>query len=288
MKNFFEDATIICLDGLDCSGKETISEIIQKSDLIKAKYDFIKTISFPNYQQYSTYRDLISNLLDKDTYKFHNDNDKLKDIDKILFEARMFYYNIYNALINVNRYSWDMENSKKRLFIMDRYWQSNLFYQTAKYLMQRFPEDKQIEKHSEKIMLSTVSLLFNEASNFNFPKVDKYFYIKMPIEFIKFFLSKKANKDENENNLNYLIYTKSFYDKYLETVFAVTDDICSYTINTEYENHVYNEDKIEIKTFTDKKDGRLVYAENNNKLYRKLKTTEEIANEIINTILEER
>ena len=288
MKNHFEDATIICLDGLDCSGKETISKIIKESDLINEKYNKIEVISFPDYHEYSIYRDLVSNLLDKNTYKFHNDNSNLKDIDKIIFEARMFYYNIYNGLINVNRTLWDIEKSKKRLIILDRYWYSNLFYQTAKYLMQRFPEDKQIENHSEQIMINTISVLFNEAKNFNFPKVDKYFYIKMPIEFIKHFLSEKTRKDENESNLDYLIYTKSFYDKYLETVFALTDDTRSYTIDTEYEKRIYDEENIEIKTFKDKKDNRLVYAANINKSYQKLKTTKEIANEIIDNILKEK
>ena len=49
MKNYFENATIICLDGLDCSGKETISKLIEKSSKIHDKYDFVKTLSFPNY-----------------------------------------------------------------------------------------------------------------------------------------------------------------------------------------------------------------------------------------------
>ena len=287
MKNFFENATIICLDGLDCSGKETISNLISTNEKIKKRYSLVDTISFPNYSYNTSRRDLISNLLDKDIYKFHNYG-IVKDIDKIIFESRMFYYNIYNGLMNRNyKYSFINENYSNPLFIMDRYWQSNIFYQSAKYLMERFPEDKCINKNSKKILYTTMNTLIYEANMFNFPKVDKYFYIKMPIEFIKYFLEKKKNKDINEENLDYLIYTKSIYDNYIDMIKTYNENTDINIINTEYENKVYNNLETTIKTYTDKKDDRLVYATSINKSYQKLKTTEEIAEEIIDIILED-
>ena len=142
MKNYFEDATIICLDGLDCSGKETISGLIKESEKIQDKYDFIKILSFPNYFDIINAKDMISNLLDPNVYKFHNDGVLAdSDFNRIIFEARMFYYNIYNGLMTNNTYLYERtncENSKRRLFIMDRYWQSNIFYQTSRYLLMQY------------------------------------------------------------------------------------------------------------------------------------------------------
>ena len=88
MKNYFEDATIICLDGLDCSGKETISGLIEESEKIQDKYDFIKILSFPNYFDIINAKDMISNLLDPNVYKFHNDGVLAdSDFNRIIFEA---------------------------------------------------------------------------------------------------------------------------------------------------------------------------------------------------------
>lgn len=296
MKNYFENATIICLDGLDCSGKETISKLIEKSDKIHDKYDFVKTLSFPNYYNMISVSDMISNLLNPDVYKFHTNGVLADDnFNKIIFEARMFYYNIYNGLMTNNTYLYQRtscDKSKRRLFIMDRYWQSNVFYQTSRYLLMQYgekiPDNRKLSFNES---LNDISrALLSEANKFNFPKANKYFYIKMPIEFIEHFLSKKKNKDANELDMTYIKYTKDIYDNHLDLVQTYDNNIKIYTIDAEYERIIH--ERIEyapevIKAFTDKKDDRFVYAVSIDKSYQKLKNTKELAEEIIEKILEE-
>ena len=298
MKNYFENATIICLDGLDCSGKETISKLIEKSNKIHDKYDFVKTLSFPNYFNIvdtMNNKDMISNLLNPDVYKFHNDGVLANaNFDKIIFEARMFYYNIYNGLMSANNHFGKVGeyiDNKRRLFIMDRYWQSNVFYQTSRYLLMRYNK-KIVDKNEFNNSLYDISkILLSEAEKFfNFPKVNKYFYIQMPIEFIEYFLSKKKNKDANELDMTYIRYTKDIYDNHLDLVQTYDDNIKIYTIDAEYERCIH--ERIEyapevINAFTDKKDDRFVYAVSIDKSYQKLKNTKELAEEIIEKILEE-
>lgn len=294
MKNFFEDATIICLDGLDCSGKETISGIIENSKEINSKYDFVRTLSFPNYYNMISVSDMISNLLNPDVYKFHTDGVLAdSDFNRILFEARMFYYNIYNGLMTNNTYLYERtncDNSKRRLFIMDRYWQSNVFYQTSRYLLMQYG-GKIADKREFNESLNDISrALLSEANKFNFPQVNKYFYIKMPIEFIEHFLSKKKNKDANELDMQYIKYTKAIYDNHLDLIQTCDDNIKTYTIDAEYERTIH--ERVEyapevVKAFTDKKDGRFVYAVSVDKSYQKLKSTKELAEEIIKEILKE-
>ena len=67
------------------------------------------------------------------------------------------------------------------------------------------------------------------------------------------------------------------------------DNIKIYTINAEYERCIH--ERIEyapevIKAFTDKKDDRFVYAVSIDKSYQKLKNTKELAEEIIEKILD--
>lgn len=294
MKNYFEDATIICLDGLDCSGKETISGLIKESEKIQDKYDFVKILSFPNYFDIINAKDMISNLLDPNVYKFHNDGVLAdSDFNRIIFEARMFYYNIYNGLMTNNTYLYiktNCENSKRRLFIMDRYWQSNIFYQTSRYLLMQYG-GKIADKREFNESLNDISrALLSEANKFNFPKANKYFYIKMPIEFIEHFLSKKKNKDANELDMQYIKYTKAIYDNHLDLIQTCDDNIKIYTIDAEYERTIHEHVEYApevVKAFTDKKDGRFVYAVSIDKSYQKLKNTKELAEEIIEKILEE-
>ena len=298
MKNYFENATIICLDGLDCSGKETISKLIEKSSKIHDKYDFVKTLSFPNYFNIVdtiNNKDMISNLLNPDVYKFHNDGVLANaNFDKIIFEARMFYYNIYNGLMSANNHFGKVGeyiDNKRRLFIMDRYWQSNVFYQTSRYLLMRYNK-KIVDKNEFNNSLYDISkILLSEAEKFfNFPKVNKYFYIQMPIEFIEYFLSKKKNKDANELDMTYIKYTKDIYDNHLDLVQTYDDNIKIYTINAEYERCIHEHIEYApevINAFTDKKDDRFVYAVSIDKSYQKLKNTKELAEEIIEKILEE-
>ena len=297
MKNYFENATIICLDGLDCSGKETISKLIEKSNKIHDKYDFVKTLSFPNYFNIvdtMNNKDMISNLLNPDVYKFHNDGVLAKhSFSRIIFEARMFYYNIYNGLMSANnrfgKVGEDIDN-KRRLFIMDRYWQSNVFYQTSRYLLMKYNKNIVDKKKFNDSLNKISEILLSETEIFNFPRVNKYFYIQMPIEFIEYFLSKKKNKDANELDMTYIKYTKNIYDNHLDLVKTYDDNIKIYTINAEYERCIH--ERIEyapevIKAFTDKKDNRFVYAVSIDKSYQKLKNTKELAEEIIEKILEE-
>ena len=297
MKNYFENATIICLDGLDCSGKETISKLIEKSSKIHDKYDFVKTLSFPNYFNIvdtMNNKDMISNLLNPDVYKFHNDGVLAKhNFSRIIFEARMFYYNIYNGLMSANNHfgkvGEDIDN-KRRLFIMDRYWQSNVFYQTSRYLLMKYNKNIVDKKKFNDSLNKISEILLSETEIFNFPRVNKYFYIQMPIEFIEYFLSKKKNKDANELDMTYIKYTKNIYDNHLDLVQTYDDNIKIYTIDAEYERFI--NERIEyapevIKAFTDKKDNRFVYAVSIDKSYQKLKNTKELAEEIIEEILKE-
>ena len=294
MENYFENATIICLDGLDCSGKETISKLINESDKIRDKYGFVRTLSFPNYFNIMEAKDMISNLLNPDVYKFHNDGVLAdNDFDKIIFEARMFYYNIYNGLMIANDYYNQIGGNignKRRLFIMDRYWQSNVFYQTSRYLLMKYANKITDKKAFDKSLYDISRALLSEAENFNFPKANKYFYIKMPIEFIEHFLSKKKNKDANELDMQYIKYTKAIYDNHLDLIQTCDDNIKIYTVDAEYERFIH--ERVEyapevIKAFTDKKDGRFVYAVSVDKSYQKLKNTKELAEEIIEEILKE-
>ena len=112
----------------------------------------------------------------------------------------------------------------------------------------------------------------------------------MPIEFIEHFLSKKKNKDANELDMQYIKYTKAIYDNHLDLIQTCDDNIKIYTIDAEYERTIHEHVEYApevVKAFTDKKDGRFVYAVSIDKSYQKLKNTKELAEEIIEKILEE-
>ena len=76
----------------------------------------------------------------------------------------------------------------------------------------------------------------------------------------------------------------------VDLVQTYDDNTKIYTIDAEYERFI--NERIEyapevIKAFTDKKDDRFVYAVSIDKSYQKLKNTKELAEEIIEKILEE-
>ena len=96
------------------------------------------------------------------------------------------------------------------------------------------------------------------------------------------------------NMLKKIEYTKSnLLNKKIENIFICPichNNIKIYTIDAEYERFI--NERIEyapevIKAFTDKKDDRFVYAVSIDKSYQKLKNTKELAEEIIEKILEE-
>ena len=90
--------------------------------------------------------------------------------------------------------------------------------------------------------------------------------------------------------MQYIKYTKAIYDNHLDLIQTCDDNIKIYTIDAEYEKTVH--ERVEyapevVKAFTDKKDGRFVYAVSIDKSYQKLKNTKELAEEIIEEILKE-
>ena len=79
-------------------------------------------------------------------------------------------------------------------------------------------------------------------------------------------------------------------DGTLKGIINFNDNIKIYTIDAEYERTVHEHVEYApevVKAFTDKKDGRFVYAVSIDKSYQKLKNTKELAEEIIEEILKE-
>lgn len=193
---------IICLEGLDCSGKESISK------LLKRKLDGIGKkaliVSFPDYELDDTVSVILNPIMKP--YIFGN--------DMVHIQINAFTNNIYTSLVKLEK---EIADKNISYLIFDRYWHCNAWYQMANFLKEikkYYPERNTNSNYKENItILAQIirQLRFNQEC-YNFPIPQHYFYIKMPIEKIKEFLMSKANKDANELDLNFLEIAKTYAD----------------------------------------------------------------------------
>lgn len=207
---YFPNTKFICIDGLDCSGKESVSKIL-KNLLIEyynrfratGEYKYnIYRISFPDYGVNNT-PSSVKLLLD--SYYPNLFTFKQKDRDRDAFiKTDIFLYNIYDKLVYFDKElcrSYFNNPKTKNIVILDRYWQSNLWYQGMPYWLNTGSTDD-FEKY-----------VINKVNDLNLPKVDVFFYLKSPMDIITKFLLEKENKDVNELDATYLTNVKKYLDE---------------------------------------------------------------------------
>lgn len=212
---------IIVVDGLDCSGKEHITQnlncLLNKMECFAGDYPItidysvdppkhipcrktdIRVVSFPTYDH--TY--LINHILDK-SYKesfTHAMNmwTNNSNIDPGMTKSAAFMADQFNALLEMNAVFLEdgiYNDIKEHILILDRYYTSNLWYNLC--------DDGNLDNAMNKLnqLLAIYPL----------PKPDYYFYIKMNFDTICKFLSEKENKDANELDLEKLQITKHYAD----------------------------------------------------------------------------
>ena len=181
---------IIAVDGIDCSGKEHITKLLtqklQQDKDISSKYEHIERVEFPTYEC----TELVDTLLDKNNQEYISEFFANEWITKTAAFIHDQCAKLLDLYIKNHKYN-------SCLYILDRYYMSNIWYNLFSHCYNEDPKD----------------VLENILNIYSLPIPDVYFYIKMPEEFIKLFLSQKKNKDYNELNLDYLIRVKQIADK---------------------------------------------------------------------------
>lgn len=180
---------IIVFEGLDCSFKETASNYLYEN-LLKLGNKVVK-FEFPNYSSESAF--FVNQLLQG---KYSN-----SDIGYTA-KTTMFILDIFHTFeTEIKKYY-----EEGYIIILDRYYISNMFYQTANL----FNIDT---GHIDNItgLSALIDGIQSIVMNFKLVKPDLVIFMDQDIEDIKYLLSLKKNKDINELNLDYL---KKVYHSY--------------------------------------------------------------------------
>ncbi len=168
---------LIVFEGLDGSGKETQSKIIEKT-LVERKY-FVKRISYPNYEQKSSFlvKEYLNGKIFKDLFKINS------------FAATSFYACDHYITYEKNWKKFYLENN---VIIADRYVSSNAIHQMAKLNENEWEEFLRWlnEYEFEKLGL---------------PKEDLLIYLDVDPEISRLLIEKRnLAKDIHEKNLEYM------------------------------------------------------------------------------------
>lgn len=184
---------IIALDGFDCNGKETITNLLEKK-FKDAGYK-VSTRSFPNYSK----NDFCIGII----------NGAFKDISKDLINESFLMHIASETqdLLNLK----DTKNDSIEIIIFDRYWFCNLWYNC---------DNEKILKDFSNKFKSLLSLL---------PKPNISFIIKSKLESDLFFLNERnklinKNDDIYENDINGYIKRKNFFLYHFDTIFKIVKE----------------------------------------------------------------
>ena len=228
-EGYFPNTTFICLEGLDCSGKETIANILKEKLQASCPDASVLIVSLPNY----TANDMVTNILKhklRPLYQYNNYNTNMKNTNLMI---EFFMQNILNQMSILNKVINDTykETNKTRTFvILDRYWFSNLWYQA----------------HDESCLTKATQL----ADFYNLPKVDYTFILKYPLAITKHLLAQKKNKDVYEMDTSYIeqVYQNMInYKEYIETIIRDhTKNLHDIWVDCAYEDYVKEGDNSEL------------------------------------------
>lgn len=248
---YFPNTDIICLEGLDCAGKETISKLLKEYYEKSNIYAKVMIVSFPDYEA----NDVLSTILhDKETTLLTEVN--YPTCNTITETCRFFVINIMNKLSKINSYInreyklllQEGLESKKFLLIFDRYWFSNLWYQC------KTKEDYE--------------RLIDLKMTYNLPNVNYTFYLKYPLEITKYLLATQRGKEmdtyEEDND-----FLSQVYNRFEDNQKEISDIISKHSANFMIINGVKN------TTIDMDKNKRIT-------IYTDIKTPEEIAKQIRN------
>ena len=254
---YFPNTDIICLEGLDCAGKETISKLLKEYYEKSNTYAKVMIVSFPDYEA----NDVLSTILhDKDTTLLTEVN--YHTYNTITETCRFFVINIMNKLSKINSYInreyklllQEGLESKRFLLIFDRYWFSNLWYQC-----------KSKEDYERLIDLKTT---------YHLPNVKYTFYLEYPLEITKYLLETQRGKDmdtyEEDND-----FLSQVYNRFKDNQEEISNIISKHSANFKIINGIKN------TTIDMDKNKRIT-------IYTDIKTPEEIAKQIRNFISDDK
>ena len=176
--------TMIAIDGVDSSGKQTHTEMLYKR-LAEEKIN-VRKISFPMYENQSSYlvRQYLSGAF----------GDKPEDVNA--YAASTFFAADRFATYKSD---WGRDYNSGTVIIADRYIASNMIHQASKI------DD---EKERNRFLDWEYDLEYNI---YKLPKPDLQIFLDMPVEFAEKLMAERANKitgekkkDIHESNHRYL------------------------------------------------------------------------------------
>lgn len=181
---------LIVIEGTDCSGKQTQSELLFKR-LLKDGFD-VEKYSFPNYDS-STGKIIAGPVLGKN----YVCESFFSDVTKVDSKVISLYY-AADRKYNIDKINSDINDGK--IVILDRYVYSNMAFQGAKLNTEK--EKIEMFKWLEKLEFDFLEL----------PRSDINIFLHMPTSLI-IDLVKNRNElaDEHEKNLEYLKKAEDTY-----------------------------------------------------------------------------
>ena len=237
---------IIAVDGLDCSGKEHITKLLEQELREKYTTSFnVSRIEFPTYDQTK----LIDMLLSKEYADIIED--EFFDSSIYLTKTAAFMEDQFAKILDL--YKHDKYSDKTNIYIFDRYYMSNLWYNLA------FINRDIMDGYNKLLELLKV---------YQLPKPSAYFYIDMPFEIIQTFLKEKKNKDYNESNTIYLSQVKNYADsahykyniKFSDNQFMINCmKLESTSIDYMQTTNIWYNKKYRLQSYDEIVDGIMVY-----------------------------
>ena len=183
---------IIAIDGLDGSGKETLTYALRDYLVEEAGWDESKVLvhSFPNYNSRSGMQ--IRNMLAGKTF-----TDESSDLKAYLI-ASMFAFNRAEYISSVQAtFGDEIFSSNSVIHIFDRYWGSNVLYQG----LGKSGEDLQ----------KFIQLMRGIDTSLKNPMPDRYYFLRHPYSVLRKRLDARKYKSVENDNYEKDTYLKSVY-----------------------------------------------------------------------------
>lgn len=181
---------IIVIEGTDCSGKQTQSELLLKR-LIQNGFE-AERYSFPNYDS-PTGRIIAGPILGKE----HECASVFSDVTEVNPKVISLYY-AADRNYNIDKIKSDINNGK--IVILDRYVYSNMAFQGAKFNTEK--EKIEMFKWLEKLEFDFLEL----------PRSDINIFLHMPTFAITSLVKKREESvDQHEKNSEYLKKAEDTY-----------------------------------------------------------------------------